>query len=486
MNLFDIIKKEDIIKKDVVEEKTETCGFSCDTRNISRGETFFAISGEKFDGNAFIAEAYLKGAVAVVTDKEPTTRPPIPVIVIKNIRETFSRAVFFAAGDPQKKMKIIGVTGTNGKTTIATALHKIISDSGKKCALFTTISYDICGEEIYPSSHTTLPPEKLAPLLAEAYKNGAEYAVMEVSSHSLSQDRISAIDFYIGIFTNITRDHLDYHKNIEEYTRAKAKLFEASENSVINFDDERGKEIASYAKGKVFSVSKDENADFRIKNPEITVGGMSYELSGNGFEEKIDLCLNGNFNIYNTAECAAAAHILGIDDKTVVASLEKFKGVTGRMQKIFSDRLPYSLIIDYAHTPDALEKALRACREITDGKLICVFGCGGNRDKGKRHEMGEIACSLSDLAVITSDNPRNEAPEEIIHDIVKGLDGRFMNYKTVVDREKAIEYAMDIAKSGDTVILAGKGHEDYIIDAFGKHHFSETETVGKIIEKKGL
>ena len=330
------------------------------------------------------------------------------------------------------------------------------------------------------------PPEKLAPLLAEAYKNGAEYAVMEVSSHSLSQDRISAIDFYIGIFTNITRDHLDYHKNIEEYTRAKAKLFEASENSVINFDDERGKEIASYAKGKVFSVSKDENADFRIKNPEITADGMSYELSGNVFEEKIDLCLNGSFNIYNTAECAAAAHILGIDDKTVVTSLKKFKGVTGRMQKIFSDRLPYSLIIDYAHTPDALEKALRACREITDGKLICVFGCGGNRDKGKRHEMGEIACSLSDLAVITSDNPRNEAPEEIIHDIVKGLDGRFLNYKTVVDREKAIEYAMYIAKSGDTVILAGKGHEDYIIDAFGKHHFSETETVGKIIEKKGL
>lgn len=486
MELFDIIKEEDIVTKNGFIGSINAGGFSCDTRKIKRGDVFFAIPGANTDGCIFVAEAYSKGAVAIVTEENTEKRIQIPVIVVKDVRSIFSRAAFFEAGDPQKKMKVIGITGTNGKTTIATAMHKIITDAGKKCALFTTVGYDVCGKT-YPSSHTTPPPEILAPLFAEALENGAEYAVMEVSSHALSQKRVDAIDFQVGIFTNITRDHLDYHKTMEEYIKVKSSLFEKCENSVINFDDEKGEIMAKAAKGKVYSISeKNPESKFFIKNPKVNSDGISYELSGNGLEINIDLGITGNFNIYNTAECAAASLILGIDEKTVVSSLASFCGVPGRMQRICKDKLPYSVIIDYAHTPDALSKALIACRGITKGKLICVFGCGGNRDKGKRREMGKIASTLSDLAVITSDNPRNEDPDEIIREITLGIPDSVSEYVKITSREEAIEYAMTTARAGDTVLLAGKGHEDYIIDANGKHRFYEPEIVEKIIERKGL
>lgn len=486
MELFDVISENETVNTEKISGRIETSGFCCDTRVLQPGDTFFAIPGVKDDGGAFAAEAVLKGACAIVAEKPFDREFPVPVVIVRDVRAAFAKACFFAAGNPQKKLKIIGVTGTNGKTTIANVMKKILSDAGKKCAMFTTVGYDVCGA-FYPSSHTTPPPEKLAPLFAQAVENGAEYAVMEVSSHSIAQKRVGALDFEIGIFTNITRDHLDYHKTMEEYTRVKASFFAQCENSIINLDDEKALEMAKHAKNNVYFVSeKDERADFLIKDINIAISGMTYNLSCKEANIPLSVPLAGDFNIYNTAEAAIAAKILGIDESSIIRSLSTFSGAPGRMEMICREKLPFSVIVDYAHTPDALEKALAACRKITRGTLYCVFGCGGNRDHGKRLEMGAIATELADIAVITSDNPRLEEPEAIIADIVGGIPAGKTNFVTITDRKEAIEYALSNAKSGDTILLAGKGHETYIDDRNGKQFFSEKEIVANFTERNGF
>ena len=481
MKLFELIPKEEILNLHEITENSDVCGVCCDTRVIKEGEAFFAMSGSRESGEAYAAEAAKKGACCIVSENE--MKLSLPVILVRDVRAAFARACFAAAGDPQDKIKIIGVTGTNGKTTITNVLRKIITDAGKKCAMFTTVGYDVCGA-FYPSSHTTPPPEKLAPLFAEAVANGAEYAVMEVSSHAVAQSRVGALRFEAGIFTNITRDHLDYHKTMEEYTRVKASFFTLCKNSVINLDDEKAHEIASGAKGNVYFVSAKKDADYKIESIDISPDGMSYVLAHGEEKTPISLSVAGDFNIYNTAEAAVAASLMGFDMASIAASLADFTGVAGRMETVAKNALPFTVIIDYAHTPDALIKALEACRKITRGKLWCIFGCGGNRDRGKRFEMGDIATRLADVAVITSDNPRNEEPEDIIADIVSGIrDGR-RNYVTIVSRKEAIEYALENAREGDVLLLAGKGHETYIIDKEGTHYFSEKDVVMNFTERK--
>lgn len=486
MELFDVISEKETVNKDKISGRIETSGFCCDTRVLRAGDTFFAIPGAKSDGGEFAAEAVKKGACAVVAEKPFEREFSVPVVLVKDVRKAFAKACFFTAGQPQKKLKIIGVTGTNGKTTIASAVKKILSDAGKKCALFTTVGYDVCGA-FYPSSHTTPPPEKLAPLFAQAVENGAEYAVMEVSSHSIAQKRIAAIDFEVGIFTNITRDHLDYHKTMEEYAAVKASFFEQCEHSIINADDEKAQQMAQKAKSKVYFVSeKDAEASFFIKDTKLSVSGITYTLSCKNSNIDISVPITGDFNIYNTSQAAATALILGIDKDTIARSLRGFGGAPGRMETVCREKLPFSVIIDYAHTPDALEKALYACKKITSSKLWCVFGCGGNRDHGKRPEMGKAAASIADIAVITSDNPRTEEPDAIISDIVKGVPEGKNNYITITDRKKAIEYTLAHAEAGDTILLAGKGHETYIDDKNGKHYFSEKDVVINFTERNGF
>jgi UDP-N-acetylmuramoyl-L-alanyl-D-glutamate--2,6-diaminopimelate ligase len=404
-------------------------------------------------------------------------------VTVRDVRAAFAEACFASVGNPQKKIKIIGVTGTNGKTTITNVLKKIITDAGKKCAMFTTVGYDVCGA-FYPSSHTTPPPEKLAPLFAEALANGAEYAVMEVSSHAVAQSRVGALRFEAGIFTNITRDHLDYHKTMEQYTRVKASFFALCRHAVINLDDEKAHEIAAGATGAVHFVSAKQDAEFKIENIDISPDGMSYTLAEGAEKTLISLSVAGDFNIYNTAEAAAAASLLGFDKNAIAASLADFTGVAGRMETVAKNALPFTVIIDYAHTPDALIKALEACRKITRGKLYCIFGCGGNRDRGKTFERGDIAPRLADSAVITSDNPRNEEPEDIIADVVSGVTEGRRNFVTIVSRKEAIEYALGEAREGDVLLLAGKGHENYIIDKNGTHYFSEKDVIMNFIERK--
>ncbi len=485
MELFDVISENEIVRTENIQGKIETNGFSCDTRTISAGNVFFALAGASDNGEAYALQAVEKGACAVVAGESFSLSLDVPTVIVRDVRACFANACFFAAGDPQKKIKIIGVTGTNGKTTITSLIHRIISDAGKKCAMFTTVGYDVCGA-YYPSTHTTPPPEKLAPLFAQALQNGAEYAVMEVSSHSIAQKRVGALDFEVGIFTNITRDHLDYHKTMDEYARVKASFFAQCENAVINLDDERAREMAGSARKNVFFLSsKDKNAHYFIDGTKLDASGMSYRLCGNAITE-INAPLAGDFNIYNTAEAFIAAKILGIDEKSIKNTLSRFCGAPGRMEYICREKLPFSVIIDYAHTPDALEKAIAACKKVTRGTLYCLFGCGGNRDRGKRLEMGKIATDGADIALITSDNPRTEEPENIIADIVSGIDAGKNNFVTITDRKEAIEYALSHAKEGDTVLLAGKGHENYIDDKNGKHYFSEKEIVEKFTERNGF
>ncbi len=483
MKLFDLINEKEVLNPEEISGTIEVGGVCCDTRVIKPGDAFFALAGVQSNGAAFAKEAAEKGASCVVAENDFAEPLSVPTVLVRDVRECFARACFAAAGDPQKKIKIIGVTGTNGKTTITNVIKKILTDAGKKCAMFTTVGYDVCGA-FYPSSHTTPPPEKLAPLFAEAAENGAEYAVMEVSSHAIAQKRVGALGFEVGIFTNITRDHLDYHKTMEEYTRVKASFFGFCKNSIINLDDEKAHDIAAGARENVHFVSAKKEADFSIKDIAISPDGMGYTLCGAGKEMKIKLSVAGDFNIYNTAEAAAACLLLGISEGDICASLADFGGVAGRMETVAKNALPYTVIIDYAHTPDALIKALEACRKITRGKLFCVFGCGGNRDRGKRFEMGEIATRLADIAVITSDNPRNEEPEAIIADIVSGVTGDKKNYATIVSRKDAIEYALTNAQAGDVILLAGKGHETYIIDKEGTHYFSEKDVVMDFISGK--
>lgn len=485
MKLFELIPQEEILHFPELAREIDISGVCCDTRVLKSGEAFFAMPGVKDNGAAFAEEAAKKGAFCIVAENPFGSELGVPVIIVRDVRAAFARACFAAVGNPQDKIKIIGVTGTNGKTTITNVLKKIITDAGKKCAMFTTVGYDVCGA-FYPSSHTTPPPEKLAPLFAEALANGAEYAVMEVSSHAVAQSRVGALRFEAGIFTNITRDHLDYHKTMEEYTRVKASFFALCRHAVINLDDEKAHEIAAGAKGEVHFVSAKKEAEYKIENIEISPNGMRYTLCGNGKKTPISLCVAGDFNIYNTAEAAIAAELIGIDTEAIAASLADFTGVAGRMETVAKSALPFTVIIDYAHTPDALIKALEACRKITRGKLYCIFGCGGNRDRGKRFEMGDIATRLADVAVITSDNPRNEEPEDIIADIVSGVRDGHTNYVTIVSRKEAIEHTLGIAKEGDVLLLAGKGHETYIIDKEGTHYFSEKDVVMNFIKEKSF
>lgn len=486
MELFDVISENEIVKTENIQVKIETNGFSCDTRTIGAGNVFFALPGASDSGEAYALQAVQKGACAVVTGESFSLSLSIPTVIVRDVRACFANACFFAVGNPQKKIKIIGVTGTNGKTTITSLMHKILTDAGKKCAMFTTVGYDVCGA-YYPSTHTTPPPEKLAPLFAQALHNGAEYAVMEVSSHSIAQKRVGALDFEVGIFTNITRDHLDYHKTMDEYARVKASFFAQCENSVINLDDERAHEMSKGAKKNVFFLSaKDKNAHYFIDNSVLAPPGMSYTLCAGEETAEIKAPLAGDFNIYNTAEAFIAAKILGIDEESVKNTLSHFCGAPGRMEYVCREKLSFSVIIDYAHTPDALEKAIAACKKVTRGTLYCLFGCGGNRDRGKRLEMGKIATDGADIALITSDNPRTEEPENIIADIVSGIDAGKTNFVTITDRKEAIEYALSHAKAGDTILLAGKGHENYIDDKNGKRYFSEKEIVENFTERNGF
>ena len=447
---------------------------------VCDGCIFICIEGRRFDGHTKAAEALENGAAAVVVQKDMELKNQI---LVENTRSAYAHicAAFF--GHPERKLKIIGVTGTNGKTTTCFILKSVLDGMGHKTGLLGTVK-NIVGDKEYPASLTTPDCYELFTLFGEMVNCGCEYCVMEVSSQALDQRRVDGIHFEAAIFTNLTQDHLDYHGTFDAYKEAKHMLFENSSLAVVNIDDESADYMleGTNCRNVTFSINSD-NCDYSAKNIRISASGVKYELLSSGNIGRIHFGVPGKFSVYNSMGAAVCLVEMGMDFKAVLESLVECKGIPGRMEVVPTET-PYTVIIDYAHTPDGLENVLNCVREITEGKVITVFGCGGDRDKTKRPIMGDIAARLSDVAVVTSDNPRSEDPETIIEEIVAGISRRDSKIIVDSDRKSAIAKALETAQRGDVVVLAGKGQETYQILASGKIHFDEREVVAKILSEK--
>lgn len=441
---------------------------------VEKGSIFVAVKGKNIDGNEYIGEALTKGAVAVFSDE--TEKPPF-VIKVKNARETLGKLSSAFFSHPERKMKIIGITGTNGKTTVAHYIKHLIEKNSEKCGIIGTLG-SFCDGYGSQTGYTTPTCEELFYELYKISESGARYCVMEVSSQALFQKRTYPIRFALGILTNIGRDHLDYHGSLESYIAAKKMLFGMCEKALINADDYYSDEFSAIC-SETFTFSvKDPLADFCAKNISVRGEDISYIfLSKYGFS-RLRLKGIGEIPIYNSLTAVSALCVLGFSQESLSDAVGSFPSVKGRMQKFSNGNI--DVFIDFAHTPEALSAVLSSLYKIKKGRLICVFGCGGDRDPGKRSEMGMISSRFCDIIVITSDNPRNEDPEAIADDIYKGIKNKKNIYRKP-DREEAIAFAVGEASSGDIVLIAGKGHEEYQLVGGEKVYFSDEEILKKYL-----
>ena len=450
-----------------------------DSRLVKDGSLFVCIKGAAFDGHSVADEMLNNGAVAVIVERDLGLDNQV---IVENSRAVFSQICANFFGNPADKLKLIGLTGTNGKTTTTFLIKQILENVGKKVGLIGTVQNMIC-DEIYPAKYTTPDPYELQKLFSMMVEAECEYCVMEVSSQALAQGRVNGLRFKLGAFTNLTQDHLDYHKTWENYFNSKRILFENCEIAVTNADDKYGLEIVKgldFEKLVTYAVDTN-NASFVAKNVTFKPNGVEYELVG----DTIGRCycpIPGRFSVYNSLCAATCALALGIGFNDVLGAISKSNGVKGRIEVVPCDR-DFTIIIDYAHSPDGLENIISSLREIAKGRVVTVFGCGGDRDKTKRPKMGRIAAELSDFCVVTSDNPRSENPSEIIKDILVGMQGIDTPYEVVELRYDAIEYAIRNAQKDDIILLAGKGHETYQILPTGTIHFDEREVVSEILSK---
>lgn len=453
----------------------EVTGVTENIESVTDGSIFVAVKGKSLNGNIFRKEALEKGAVCVISDEE-SEEPR--VIKTEDARLTLAELCSAFYSHPERKLKIIGITGTNGKTTVCEYLSCILAAAGKKCGVIGTLGVK-CGEYFYETGYTTPSPEILYKELDLFVKSDCEYCVTEVSSQALEQKRTAPINFTLSVFTNIGTDHLDRHGTFENYLAAKVSLFSQSQNALLNADDINSARMAEKCKGRVYSFSaRDRFADFAAKDIRYTGNGTSYIFFDKSNIIPVSTEFTGEISVYNTLAAFSAAEILGVSPLLFSEIAKKLPAVKGRMQKISKDGL--IVIVDFAHTPEALQNVLSALRKNASGKLFCVFGCGGNRDKSKRPVMGAIASRYSDLVVLTSDNPRNESQREIADDILKGIKSK-RNVIVENDRERAIKIALSKAKTGDTVLVAGKGHEEYQIIGDKKYTFSDESTVKNML-----
>ena len=459
----------------------EVTGVNIDSRRIEAGHLFVAIPGTQTDGHKFIPKAIELGAVAVLCEYFPNKREPgVTYIAVASTEDCVGEVATRFYGDPSRKLKLVGVTGTNGKTTIATLLYNMFRKFGHKCGLLSTVCNYIEDEAI-PADHTTPDPIELNCLLARMVEAGCEYAFMECSSHAIAQKRIGGLHFAGGLFTNLTRDHLDYHKTFENYRNAKKAFFDGLDKgafAITNADDKNGLFMVQNTKATVKTYSTRTVADFKAKIIECHFEGMYLDING----KEVGVQFIGKFNVSNLLAVYGAAVMLGKQPDDILLILSTLKSVNGRLEPIRSPE-GYTAIVDYAHTPDALENVLNAIREVLDGKgrVITVCGAGGNRDKGKRPLMAREAVKQSDRVIITSDNPRFEEPQDIINDMLAGLDAHQMKkVVSIVDRREAIRTACMMAEKGDVILIAGKGHEDYQEIQGVKHHFDDKEVVREI------
>ena len=483
MKLTDIIKG---LKDSTVTgpADVEITGVDLDSRRVASGHLFVAIAGTQTDGHQYIAKAIAQGAAAILCEHLPEVLTEgIAYVQVPSTESAVGPVATAFFGNPSEQVKLVGVTGTNGKTTIATLLFHLFRRLGHKCGLLSTVCNYIEDEAI-SASHTTPDAVELNTLLARMVAAGCEYVFMECSSHAIAQQRIGGLTFAGGIFTNLTRDHLDYHKTVENYRNAKKKFFDDLSKgafAITNADDKNGLFMVQNTKATVKTYSVRQMADFRARIIECHFEGMYLEMDG----REVGVQFIGKFNVSNLLAVYATAIMLGKQPEDVLVVMSTLKSVAGRLEPIHSPE-GWTAVVDYAHTPDALENVLKAIHEVLDGKgqVITVCGAGGNRDKGKRPLMAQEAVKQSNRVIITSDNPRFEEPQDIINDMLDGLTPQQMKkVLTIVDRREAIRAAAMMAQKGDVILIAGKGHEDYQEIKGVKHHFDDREEVRKLIKQ---
>ena len=460
-------------------------GVNIDSRKVVEGNLFVAMKGTQVDGHKYIDKAVSQGAKAILLEDMPETLAiDVTYVQVSSTEECVGSVATTFFGNPSQKLKLVGVTGTNGKTTIATLLYNMFRKFGHKTGLLSTVCNYI-DDEVVPASHTTPDPIELNALLARMVEAGCEYAFMECSSHAIQQRRIGGLVFTGGIFTNLTRDHLDYHKTFENYRDAKKMFFDTLPKTafaVINADDKNGKFMVQNSKAAIKYYSTERAADFKAYLLECHFEGMYLEVDG----REVGVQFIGKFNVSNLLAVYGTAVMLGKKPEDILLVMSTLKSVNGRLDPISSPQ-GWTAVIDYAHTPDALENVLKAIHEVLNGKgsVITVCGAGGNRDKGKRPIMAQEAVKQSDKVIITSDNPRFEDPQAIIDDMLEGLSvSQKKKVLTIVDRREAIRAAAMMAGKGDIILIAGKGHEDYQEIQGVKHHFDDHEVVREIIESQ--
>lgn len=476
MKISDVLKGIKVY--DIYEDKSVEF-ITADSRKVREGTVFVCIAGNNFDGHTVAEQMLEKGAVCVVCERDLGLPNQI---IVENTRSAMSVICANFFGNPSQKLKLIGITGTNGKTTTAFLIKDMLDKMGKKSGLIGTVK-NMVGDKEYPAAFTTPESYELQELFSEMVKAGCEYCVMEVSSQALAQSRVDGLHFAAGIFTNLTRDHLDYHGTFENYSEAKAMLFAASDVCVLNIDDEHAVSMMRNSDGRMVTFSMNQNeSDYTAKYVRYRNDGIEYELVTMNYVERVKVGIPGEFTVYNSMAAAVTLIELGFDFSSVLFALSLCKGVKGRIEVVPTET-PYTVIIDYAHTPDGLENIISSLRKIAKGRIITVFGCGGDRDRTKRPIMGEIAANLSDVAVVTSDNPRTEDPDAIIADILEGIKGNKAKKIVEPDRTEAIRLALDEATEDDIVLLAGKGHETYQIIGKEKHHYDEREIVAELLKK---
>ncbi len=481
MKLRDLFSDIEILES-TANPEMEISDLGYDSRAIRPGMAFVAVEGYVTDGHKYIGSAVSNGASVVICQKKPETQ--IPYVLVRDSRLALALLSANLFDHPARKLKLIGVTGTNGKTTVTHLIKSVIEKAtGEKVGLIGT-NENIVGDKVYEAERTTPESYDLHKLFSEMVDCGCRYAVMEVSSHSLVTGRVEGIQFDVGVFTNLTQDHLDFHITMESYRDAKAKLFDISDKAVINLDDPVGPYMVEYAKCPVRTYSaKNDRADLVAKDIKLRESRVDFCAVAIGKIQRMELHIPGMFSVYNALATIACCEELGLGLSDISAALKECGGVKGRAEVVPVDA-DFTVIIDYAHSPDALEKILKTVRGFAKARVIVVFGCGGERDRGKRPKMGRIAAELADYVIVSSDNPRSEDPEEIIDEVVEGMKGYKTPFKRIADRPEAVRWALSHAKTDDIVVLAGKGHENYQVIGTEKIHQDEREVIAEYFASK--
>lgn len=470
MKLFDLIECKESLAE------TEITGITCDSRQVKSGFAFICINGAKSDGHDYAEKALENGAAVIVAERDLGISNQI---VVPDTHAAYADMCAKWFGNPADSLKLLGVTGTNGKTSVTYMMKKILEKAGYKVGLIGTIQ-NMIGDEIIAAHNTTPNAYELNSLFALMKAKGCSYVIMEVSSHALDQSRVYRLDFEAAMFTNLTQDHLDYHITMENYLAAKKKLFSMCKTAIVNSDDPYSAELIKGLDCNVVTYSLGDSSTYSAKGVNYRPASVDYEFVSDSEIGHIKVNTGGRFTVYNSLCTAACAVEIGIPLSTVASALSELQGVKGRAEVVPTGR-DFTVIIDYAHTPDGLKNILSTFRECKKNRLIAVFGCGGDRDKTKRPIMGNIAAHFSDYAIVTSDNPRTENPSAIIKDILEGMKGAAIPVKVIENRIDAIKFAVSIAQKDDIIVLAGKGHETYQILNTGTIHLDEREVVSEAL-----